>query len=60
MPKKKRRSLNAKTIQAFETGSAEAERRRQLKSLRNELDRFAASLPPFDDSAPRIRRDRER
>ena len=58
--KRKRRSLNAEIIQALETESAEVERRRQLMSLRKELDRFAASLPPLDDSAPLIRRDRDR
>jgi hypothetical protein len=57
--KRKRRSLNAEIIRALETESAEAERRRQLMSLRKKLDRFAASLPPFDDSAPLIRRDRD-
>ncbi len=58
--KRKRRSLNAEIIRALEMEAAEAERRRQLASLRRELDRFAASLPPLDDSAPLIRRDRER
>ncbi len=58
--KRIRRSLNAEMIRALETAAAEGERRRQLKSLRKELDRFAASLPPLDDSAPLIRRDRER
>ena len=58
--KRSRRSLNAEIIQALETESAEAERRRQLIHLRKELDRFAASLPPLDASAPLIRRDRER
>lgn len=58
--KRKRRSLNAEIIQALETEAAEAERRRQLGSLRKELDRFAASLPPFGDSVPQIRRERER
>jgi hypothetical protein len=58
--KRRRRSLNAEIIQALETESAEAERRRRLVNLRKELDRFAASLPPLDDSAPLIRRDRER
>jgi len=55
-----RRSLNAEMIRVLEAEAIEAERRRQLKSLRKELDRFAASLPPLDDSAPLIRRDRER
>jgi hypothetical protein len=58
--KKKRRSLNAEIIQALETEAAEARRRGQWSGLRKELDRFAASLPPLDDSAPLIRRERER
>jgi plasmid stability protein len=58
--KRNRRSLNAEIIQALETEAAEAERRRQLSGLRKELERFAATLPPLDDSAPIIRRDRER
>jgi plasmid stability protein len=58
--KRKRRSLNAEIIQALETEAAEAERRRQLSKLRKELDRFAASLPPLDDSVPLIRGDRGR
>jgi hypothetical protein len=57
---RKKRSLNAEIIQALETEAAEAERRRHLSSLRKELDRFAASLPPLDDSVPMIREDRER
>ena len=58
--KRKRRSLNSEIIQALETEVAEAQKRRQLASLRKELDRFAASLPPLDESAPLIRADRER
>jgi len=58
--KRKRRCLNAEIIQVLETEAAEAERRRQLSSLRKELDRFAATLPPLDDSAPLIRQDRGR
>ena len=58
--KRNRRSLNAEIIQALETEAAEAERRRRLSGLRKELERFRASLPPLDDSAPLIRRDRER
>jgi hypothetical protein len=56
----KRRSLNSEIIQVLETEAAEAERRRQVSNLGKELDRFAASLPPVDDSAPLIRADRER
>jgi hypothetical protein len=58
--KRRRRSLNSEIIQALETEAAEAERRRQLSKLRKELDRFAASLPSLDHSAPLIRADRER
>jgi plasmid stability protein len=58
--RRKRRSLNAEMIHVLETEAAEAERRRQLSDLRKELERFSASLPPLDDSAPLIRRDRER
>ncbi|HXN48985.1 MAG TPA: hypothetical protein VN893_20200 [Bryobacteraceae bacterium] len=58
--KKHRRSLNSQIIQALEKQAADAERLRQLSKLRHELDRFAASLPPLDDSAPLIREDRER
>ena len=58
--KRNRRSLNAQIIQALEAEAAEAARRRQLGGLRKELERFAATLPPLDDSAPLIRRDRER
>jgi hypothetical protein len=58
--KKNRRSLNAEIIQVLEMEAAEAERLRQFGDLRKELERFAATLPPLDDSAPLIRRDRER
>jgi hypothetical protein len=58
--KRNRRSLNSEIIQALETEAAEAERRRQLGNLWKELDRFAASLPPLDDSVPLIRGDRGR
>ena len=58
--KRNRRSLNAQIIQALENEAVEVGRRRQLVGLRKELDRFAATLPPLDDSAPLIRRDRER
>lgn len=58
--KRKRRSLNAEIIRTLESEAAEVERRRQLLKLRAELDRFAASLPPLEDSAPLIRKDRRR
>jgi hypothetical protein len=58
--KKKRRSLNAEIILALETAAAEAERRRRFSGVRTELDRFAASLPPIDDTVNLIRADCER
>jgi hypothetical protein len=58
--KRNRRSLNSEIIRALETEAAQAERRRQLVGLRKGLDRFAASLPPLDDSTPLILRDRGR
>ena len=56
--KDERRSLNSEIIRALETEAAEVERR-QMRNLRKELDRFTASLPPLDESAPLIRADRE-
>ena len=58
--KQQGRSLNAQIIRALEADVAELERRRRLAELRKELDRFAASLPPLEDSAPLIREDRQR
>ena len=58
--KRNRRSLNAEIVQALEASAAEAGNRRQLSAGRKELERFAASLPPLDDSTPLIRRDRQR
>ena len=58
--KRNRRSLNAEIIQALETEASEAERRRQLGHVRKELERFADTLPRLDNSAPLIRRNRER
>ena len=58
--KRNRRSLTAEIIQALEAEAAEAGRRRQLSNGRKELERFAATLPPLDDSTPLIRRDRQR
>jgi hypothetical protein len=43
----------------MEAESTQAERRRDLLALRKKLDRFAASLPPMEDSAPLIREDRD-
>jgi hypothetical protein len=58
--KRKNRSLNAEIVQALETEAREAARRKRLIGLRKDLDRFAASLPALDDSAPLIRADRRR
>jgi hypothetical protein len=58
--KRKRRSLNSEIIQALETEAAESERRRRFGKGLEELERFAASLPPQNDSAPLIRAHRER
>jgi len=58
--KRNKRSLNSEIIRALEKEAAEAERRRQLGSVRRDMERFAASLPPLDDSAPLIRADRGR
>jgi len=57
---RKRRSLNSEIIRALESEAADAERRRHLRKLGLELERFAASLPQLDDSAPLIREDRKR
>ena len=57
---KQGRSLNAQIIRVLEAEAAEVERRRRLGKVRKELERFAASLPALDESAPLIRRDRQR
>lgn len=58
--KQQGRSLNAQIIRVLESDTAELERRRRLPGLRKELNRFAESLPPLEDSAPLIRQDRQR
>jgi hypothetical protein len=58
--KNDRGSLNSEIIAALETEAAESEKRRQVRTLRRELDRFATSLPLLDASAPLIRADRKR
>lgn len=58
--KQQGRSLNAQIIRALEADVAELEQRRRLAGVRKERDRFAASLPPLEDSAPLIRQDRQR
>jgi hypothetical protein len=58
--KEQGRSLNAQIIHALEMEAAELERRRRLPELIKKMDRFAKSLPPMDESAPLIRRERQR
>ncbi len=58
--KRNKRSLNAEIIRTLEMEATEAEHRRRLSGVRKELERFAAALPPLDDSVPLIRRERER
>jgi hypothetical protein len=58
--KEQGRSLNAQIIRALEAEAAEFERRKRVASWRKELDRFAATLPPMDDSALLIRQERQR
>ena len=54
------RSLNTQIIQVLGCETAEVRRRKSLTSVREEADRFAASLIPMEESAPLIRSDRER
>lgn len=54
------RSLNAQINLVLAEDVAETKRRERLSKLRPELERFTASLPLQEDSAPLIRRDRER
>ena len=54
------RSLNTQIIQVLRTEAEEVQRRRSLGKVRNELEKFSASLAPLEDSAPLIRQDRER
>jgi hypothetical protein len=58
--KEQGRSMNAQIIHALEAEVVELKRRKSAAEWRKELDRFAASLPPMDDSAPLIRQDRRR
>ena len=58
--KQQGRSLNAQIIRTLEAEAVQVARRRRLGELRNELERFAASLPPLNDSAQLIRQDRQR
>lgn len=54
------RSLNTQIIQVLGYEAAEIRHRKDLRKVRKEAERFAASLMPMRDSAPLIRRDRMR
>ena len=54
------RSLNTQIIQVLGCETEEVRRRKHLGKVRREVERFAASLKPMEDSAPLIRRDRQR
>lgn len=58
--KEQGRSMNAQIIQLLEAEADQLERRKRLPELIKQLDRFAASLPPMDDSTPLIRQERQR
>jgi hypothetical protein len=58
--KEQGRSLNAQIIHTLAAEAALLQRRRKLPELIKELDRFAKSLPPMDDSTPLIRQERQR
>jgi hypothetical protein len=58
--KRNGRSLNAELIRALEDKVAEAKRRQRIGGLLEKVKRFRASLPPMPDSAPIIRRERDR
>jgi hypothetical protein len=58
--KEQGRSLNAQIIHTLELEAAHLERRRKLPQIIEKLNRFAASLPPMDDSTPLIREERQR
>ena len=58
--KRNRRSLNAEVIRVLEKEADEAERLRKLRTMSKSFEQFRKSLPPMDDSAPLIRRERER
>jgi hypothetical protein len=54
------RSLNSQIIRILQTEAAEIERIRRMRKLLPELDRFAASVGPMDDSSELIREHRDR
>ena len=58
--KEQGRSLNAQIIRTLEMEAAQLERRKKLPEVIKKLDKFAASLPLMDDSAPLIREERRR
>lgn len=58
--KRKKRNPDAEPGPALEMEADKAERSGRLADVRKELEKFAASLPPLDDSALIIRQDRKR
>jgi hypothetical protein len=54
------RNLNDEEILTLEAEAAELERRRRLKTLRKELDRFVESLVPSNNAVALIRENRNR
>jgi len=58
--KEQGRSLNAQIIRTLELEAAELERRRRSRRWLAQVERFANSLPPQEDSTPLIRQERQR
>jgi hypothetical protein len=58
--KEQGRSLNAQIIHTLETEAAELDRRRKSRKWLADVERFRKTLTPQEDSAPLIRRERER
>jgi plasmid stability protein len=54
------RSLNAQVIHMLQSDLEDRARLEKMRVSSDDLERFVASLPPMDDSAPLIREDRER
>ena len=57
---RRKRSLNAETILALSAKAEELERRRQIGSSWDEVEKFVASLPRLASSVTLIREDRKR
>lgn len=54
------RSVNAEIIHILSEAMEEFERRRYIRTHRDELKRFVANLPKLSSSVPLIREDRRR